>query len=405
MSALDTVIRKLERELEERKSAYEAILSHAEKEDREPNDSEKETMAELTVRMKEINERLAGYDETEKVIGQFTTRAKELDSAIATRRTHGSAVEYGSAGEYTVDLIKASTGSREAQERLEVYHRAAAHQKTSDNLGVIPDPIVGDVVNFIDASRPLVSALGPMPLTQATWYRPHVTQNTSVAVQGSAGAAADEKAELTSQKMTITRIQGDAVTYGGYVNVSRQNIDFSSPQIMDLIINDLAAQYAIQTEAALGTELAATGTTAVGYGATPTADSVAGALWAAAGDIYAVTKGRGRLLLGLAPDVLETFGPLFVPVSPRDAHSSGLSAAQLNSGQVGFISGIPAFMSAGIATGEAYLFSSAAIEVFEQRVGTLQVTEPSVLGVQVAYAGYFTPLTIDDGGIVPLTAT
>jgi hypothetical protein len=43
--------------------------------------------------------------------------------------------------------------------------------------------------------------------------------------------------------------------------------------------------------------------------------------------------------------------------------------------------------------------------VFEQRVGSLQATEPSVLGVQVAYAGYFAPLTIDDDAIIPLTAT
>jgi hypothetical protein len=38
-------------------------------------------------------------------------------------------------------------------------------------------------------------------------------------------------------------------------------------------------------------------------------------------------------------------------------------------------------------------------------VGTLQVTEPSVLGVQVAYAGYFTPLRLVDNGIIELTAT
>ena len=35
-------------------------------------------------------------------------------------------------------------------------------------------------------------------------------------------------------------------------------------------------------------------------------------------------------------------------------------------------------------------------------VGQLQVVEPSVLGVQVAYAGYFTPMLIDDDAIVPL---
>ena len=62
-------------------------------------------------------------------------------------------------------------------------------------------------------------------------------------------------------------------------------------------------------------------------------------------------------------------------------------------------------MSAGLASGKAFLLSTAAIEVYEQRIGTLQVTEPSVLGVQVAYAGYFTPLVIDQAAIIPLTAT
>ena len=69
------------------------------------------------------------------------------------------------------------------------------------------------------------------------------------------------------------------------------------------------------------------------------------------------------------------------------------------------MAGVPTYMSAGLASGKAFLFSTAAIDVFEQRVGTLQVTEPSVLGVQVAYAGYFTPLRLVDNGIIELTAT
>ena len=42
--------------------------------------------------------------------------------------------------------------------------------------------------------------------------------------------------------------------------------------------------------------------------------------------------------------------------------------------------------------------STAAFEVYEDRVGALQVVEPSVLGVQVAYAGYFAPLVVEPGG-------
>ena len=70
---------------------------------------------------------------------------------------------------------------------------------------------------------------------------------------------------------------------------------------------------------------------------------------------------------------------------------------------MGNISGIRTVMSSGLGAGEAFVFSTAAIEVWEHRFGTLQITEPSVLGVQVAYAGAFTPLVIEDDAIIPLT--
>ena len=59
-------------------------------------------------------------------------------------------------------------------------------------------------------------------------------------------------------------------------------------------------------------------------------------------------------------------------------------------------------MTAGLASTEAFMVSTAALELYEQRIGTLQVVEPSVLGVQVAYAGYFATYTAAAGGIVPL---
>jgi hypothetical protein len=354
--------------------------------------------------MEAINDRLTSYDKTEQVLTQFDTRAKELDQAIATRRHEPGGVKYGSAGEYMVDVIAAMKGSRDSLQRLEVFTRAAAHQKTADNLGVVPDPIIGPVVNFTDSARPLVNLVGPRPLTNATWHRPRVTQRTAVGVQGAAGAAGDEKAELSSQKMTITRLTANAVTYGGYVNVSRQDIDFSSPQIMDIIAEDLAAVYAEETEQAFGTELDASSATAVGYGASPTAATIRTALWSAAEDVYTAIKGRGRVVLALAPDRLPVFGPLFAPITGITEDGEGLSAGNFSSGLIGSIQGIPTFMSAGLGSTKAFLFSTAAIEAYEQRVGLLSVTEPSVLGVQVAYAGYFTPLTIEDGGIIELTA-
>ena len=113
---------------------------------------------------------------------------------------------------------------------------------------------------------------------------------------------------------------------------------------------------------------------------------------------------RVGLILALAPDRLAVFGPLFPPIAPANAQSQGLFAGNFMQGPVGAVSGIQVVMSAGLGSGKAFIFSTAAIDVFEQRVGTLQVTEPSVLGVQVAYAGYFTTLILSNDGIRELVA-
>jgi HK97 family phage major capsid protein len=404
--ANDAMIRRLQKELEERTAAAQGIVATAQDGERDLNKAERETLTGLRDRITELRTQLGELEATADLAGQVADRMKQFDQAITMARRNGDhETEYRSAGAWALDSYQAALGNVQARERLELFYRVAAHQKTPDNLGVIPDPVIGNVINFIDAARPIVSVIGPQSMPSATWHRPHVTQHTSVTVQGSAGAASDEKAELTSQKMTITRLNANAVTYGGYVNVSRQNIDFSSPQILDLIINDLAAQYAIQTEAATAAELAATTADAVGYGVTPSTTTVAAAIWTAVARVYSATKGQGRLVLAVAPDRLSVFGPLFTPVNPQNAQSTGFTAGMFGQGQMGAISGVPVVMSAGLGNGEAFLFSTAAIETFEQRVGSLQVIEPSVLGVQVAYAGYFTPLTIEDEGIVPLTAT
>jgi HK97 family phage major capsid protein len=404
--ANDAMIRRLEKELEERNSAAQGIIGNAEDASRDLNDAERETLGSLRGRMGEIQGQLSELEGVAEEASKVSVRMKQLDQALTTARRVGSGeVEYRSAGEYALEAYKSALGDRAASERMEIFHRAAAHQKTSDNLGVIPNPILDGVINFIDAARPLVQLLGPKPMPSATWFRPLVTQGTSVAVQGSAGAAGDEKAELVSQKMTITRLTANAVTYGGYVNVSRQNIDFSSPGVMDAIINDLAARYAVQTEAALGTSLDASTSTNVGYGASPTAVTIRAAIWSAAATVYTATAGMGRVVLALSPGRLPVFGPLFVPIVNVSQTGDGLSAGDFNQGLVGTVAGVPTYMSAGLGTNKAFLFSTAAAEVYEQRVGTLQVTEPSVLGVQVAYAGYFTPLRIVDNGIIELTAT
>jgi HK97 family phage major capsid protein len=408
----DAMIARLESELEERNAFNNGLIGAAQDADRDLSDNETELIRTSKGRIDNINSQLDTLRETRSTTIAARERARDLSKEMMRlrREVDSGPVEYRSTGAYLADYIAGSTGSKSAMERLDMYNRAAAHQKTSDNLGIVPDPIIGSVINFIDASRPAVAWLGPQNLPSATWYRPKVTQRTLVAAQGSAGAAADEKSELVSQKMTITRLTGNAVTYGGYVNVSRQDIDFAQPSMLDVVVQDLAAQYAIQTEAVLGTLLNAQANPVevTGAAGTETAETLTAALWTAAAAVYTAVKGVGRLALIVPPSMLGRWGRLFSPVNPQNAQSTGFAAGDFGSGIVGNISGIPVICSPGFPTvtnNLGALVSSAAVEVYEQRVGALQVTEPSVLGVQVAYAGYFTPMVIEAGGVARIINT
>jgi HK97 family phage major capsid protein len=409
-AATDTMVRRLEDELKDKTTFYNGIVERANAANRDLSEEDSKLLTETRGRMVELQGQLENLLSISQVAYESRNKVADIGSQIdhLKGKPQVGEVEYRSAGEYIIDAYNGHLGDRDSQERLELFYRAAAHQKTSDNLGVIPNPVVGEVINFVDGQRPLVQALGPRPLPGARWSRPRVTQHTTVALQGTAGAAADEKSELVSQKMVIGELTGAAKTYGGYVNVSRQNIDFSSPDAFDIIVNDLALQYALETEGALADLVATTATTAVTYDLTPATgtaqEAVATAIWTAAGTVYSVVKGAGRLILVFAPDRLAAFGPLFAPVNPQNGFGNLGSAANFGQGVVGQIAGVTGVMSAGLASGEAYLLSTAAVEVYEQRIGQLQVVEPSVLGVQVAYAGYFTPMLIDDDAIVPLEA-
>lgn len=402
----DQYIRRLEAELSEKESLVRGIYERANAGGRDVNEEEGQMVAECRGRMEQIKNQMEQAQEVNRIAFETRSKGQAVDQAISAMRGAPAMaeVEYRSAGEYMLDMWNSAQGNNAATDRLEVFNRAADHQKTGDLQGVIPDPIVGPVIDFIDAARPLVSTLGTLPLTSSTFYRPVIVQRPAVGLQGTNGGPADEKTELESQKMIVNRLTVNAKTLGGYVNVSRQSIDFSSPSALDLVVNGLGQQYAIETEALVGTALNSTTTPAVSYG-TATAASVAAAVWEAAGSVYTAVKGMGRLVIAISPDVLGVFGPLFAPVNPQNAQSAGFEAGRFGQGQMGTISGIPVVMSAALGAGDAFLLSTAALECFEQRVGTLQVVEPSVFGLQVAYAGYFSTLVVNDDAIVPLVGS
>jgi HK97 family phage major capsid protein len=391
----DQMLARISGEIEEKQKFIDGIVEAAEKDARDLTDQEMEMVTRSRDRQGELNAQAAPMQEAARIALESRERITQIGQLMGEEPKQ-TKMEYRSAGEYVMDRWRAGLGMNEAVERLDLYHRAAAHQTTGDNPGLLPEQILGPVINFVDESRPLTTALGVRQLPSGSWSRPQVTQHTNVTAQSA------EKTELASRKMTIAKLPVTATTYGGYVNVSRQDIDWSQPAIMDIVINDLAGYYAQVTETALGTALVAAATAGTDLPATPTAADVSGALWAAAAAVYTACKGQGRLICAAPPSMLGLVGPLFAPVNPQNAQSTGFNAGQFGAGAMGAVSGIEVVVSNGLAADEMLVLSTAAAEVYEDRIGSLQVVEPSVLGVQVAYAGYYAPLVISGAGIIKI---
>jgi HK97 family phage major capsid protein len=386
-------------EIEDRQQFIDGLVEAAQNDKRDLSDQEMELVTRARDRISVCNEQMKPLEESRRISGESSERVAAIARFMGGEQKPKE-WNYRSAGEYMIDRWRAGIGHQQAGERLELFNRAAAHQTTGDNPGLLPEQILGPVVNFVDANRPLINALGPRQLPSGSWSRPKVTQHTATAGQ------TGEKTELVSQKMVIGKLPVSASTYGGYVNVSRQDIDWTQPAIMDLVINDLAGQYALDTENHACTTLT-TGATAgptLPTGA-PTADQVAAAFWGAAATVIAATAGQGRLLAVAPPELMGSLGPLFPPVNPSNAQSAGFSTASLASGLAGSIAGIPVYVSGGMAADTILVLSTAAAEVYEDRIGSLQIAEPSVLGVQVAYAGYFAALVIEGAGVSKIVKT
>lgn len=411
----DAMIRRLESEIEERNSLIQGLAQDAQSANngagRDLSESEREQITRARDRITVLVEQLEPLRESSRIALEARQRTEVINAEIERMRGRGTLpgeMEYRSVGEYIVDLYAAGLSDRDAQGRLEVFHRAAAHQTTSDNPGLLPQRVIEPVINGVDAARPLVSAIGPQDLGPGSWAYPRVTQHTSVTAQSA------EKAELASQKMLVTLETITAPTYGGYVNVSRQNIRRSQPGILDMIIADLAGQYAIATEDAVGDDLVTAATpgtvdlpNAAGLAGAGGAYGVAAAVWGAAGQAAAALRTANvpatGPILAVSPDMLGVVGPLLGLTNQSGGAGAGFSAANAAvQGPQGNIQGLTVVMGAGLATGTVLFFYRSAVRVFEDRYGALTVDEPSVWGLQVGYAGDFETVIVDDGGIIAI---
>ena len=299
-------------------------------------------------------------------------------------------------------IAAAIAGGDQWRDMSAALNAAAPDVTTTDTPGVLPLPIVSPVYNNFRGIRPVVDACGvkPMPGGGKIFIRPEVTTHTSMAVQSA------ENAALQSGTFVISSNQVTKGTYGGYVNISMQDLEWTDPAILSLILDDMARIYANTTDDVAADALLA--------GVTQSAvltDPTSPAEWVS--DIYdaastILTNSNGNLpdTLFLSPNMYAYLGklvdtagrPLFPEVGPMNAFG-GASASTFQ----GMAFGLRVCVDRNFASDTVIVGAADGFEIFEQQKGALSLEAPSTLSRTLSWHGYFATLMIDNTKFVKLT--
>ena len=278
---------------------------------------------------------------------------------------------------------------------------AAPNVLTSDIPGVLPLPIVQPTYNNFIGRRPVIDAVGvkAMPQGGKVFIRPEVTTHTSVGVQST------ENTALTQGTFVVTDNQVTKGTYGGYVTLSEQSIDWSTPEIIGLVLDDMGRIYANATDNVAADNLVAGATVTSAFAAASETDPSYWQAWvsAAATTILSGSNGNLPTHMFVSPDFWGTLmglsdtadRPLFPAVGPMNAYGN-LMPGQPN----GIAFGLQVVVDRNFAANTLIVGDASGYEIFEQQKGAISIDVPSTLSRTIAFRGYLATLMIDSSKFV-----
>jgi len=384
---------RLTAQFDEITAGIDEVLNRAADENREISDDENKLVERDSKRAEALRASIDHYAAIE------TTRAKVADtrakvpsappvnrSTLVVNEAAPSLTDlFPTAGDYIVTVGRALRGDKAAGEIIDrartIVERdtTTKHQTTADNPGIIPRPILGPVISLVGSARPFISSISTKPLPAGAFDRPQITQHVAV------GKQTAEKSRTESEKLLLGKLPVTASTYAGHLNVSRQDIKWSQPGIMQILAEDFAYVYAITTdEDAVAQFLTSVGANVPLEVADLTPAAIRAALFTAATAPF--TAGNPAALpdtLWMSADVWAAIGGIVttngLPAFPT------LTPGAIGSGEIG---GFKPVVDPFFPPGTAILGKGSLAEWYEDVDGLLEVSEPDVLGQLVGYAGY-----------------
>ena len=417
MAVTNPVLARLREKRQTLIDSMQHLLETVETEERDLVDAERQILDETRASITALNAQIEPLADFEALRDAHAETGSHLRPTVPARGDAdptplGAATrqhKYPSAGHFVVDYLRA-TGQRTAQgeiprdpdarQRVESSlgrpltgeERAVAHQTTTGLPGLLPEPIVGEILTDLDESRPFVTSVGVQPLDQIpgkTYSRPIVTQHSQVGLQ------ATEKTELASRALVIGSVEFDKRTFGGVINVSRQSIDWTSPEAWNTLITDLQMVYGETTEdwaaGIMGAGVPVAHAVEIETADAAEVDAWIAALYEAA--VIAATanntkRARARRLPNTIWTSVDMWGSLGAVLDAAKITATNSPGEATPTAFSGSLLEVPRIVAPGLPAGTMIVGNSRLFEFREERIGLLSAIEPAVLGIEVAYGGY-----------------
>ena len=293
-----------------------------------------------------------------------------------TIATHSFETKFRSQGEYAKALVSSDPDA------VELF------RATSADAALRP-AFVGYINNLINSGRPTLSAfsVNALPSTGLTVEYAQVNTNT-IAV----GKQTTENTALSTGDVALQTVSVAVSTYGGFTNISRQAIERSTVNYLDVAFQAMSLAYAKKMNVDFIAAIAALSFTGKTYDLTAlTAAAVMGGIADGAAYIYNAT--------GLLPEfivagttaykrlvsIVDTAGrPVVSQVGDGANTIGGANVAGLK----GSILGLPIVVDPALGASLAYLANSAALTTYESAGTPTRLTQSDVTKLQETYSVY-----------------
>jgi HK97 family phage prohead protease len=333
----------------------------------------------------------------EETMSEVTPTVEASAETVPTAPIFAQAKKFvmPSAGEWLSAQMQGGSIAAEFNARLRA---AAPDVVTSDLDGILPLPIVSPIYNNFRGLRPVIDAVGvrQLPAGGKVFIRPVVTTHTSM-------ASATENTAIQAGTFVVNDVQITKGIYGGYVEVSEASLDWTQPEVLNAMLDDMGRVYADTVDNVAADALEAGTTNTNNFTAADIAKPEVWVAWIyqAASDILTGSNGNLPTHLFMAPNRWASLGnlsddsgrPLFPNIGPMNALGQlapGDSAGNAFGLQVVVDRNLP---SGTLIIGDA---TSGGFECWEQMKGAVSLEQPSTLSRQIAFRGYFAAKMIDD---------